>query len=190
MKCDDGTWIRGSRCFGIIKKWEDFHHVPVRSSYQLSFYNVFIVCYLLIESLKKKRPPFLPFLRFPLYVLFGQRDISSSWLYRLVWECMSPKPSFQYFSPFFKKKKKRWKVFVFLIAISSKKEEKIAPSLVFIWFICCVIWLSCTKIAKCLKQTWNIFYILLWEKLQKKRCKLRKLFFLNFECCSHCFKWL
>lgn len=124
MKCDDGTWIRGSQCFGIAKKWEDFHHVPVRSSYQLSFYNVFIVCYLLIESLKRKRSPFLPFLRFPLYVLFGQRDISSSWLYRLVWECMSPKPSFQYFSPFLKKEKK---FLFFLIAITSKKEEKNSP---------------------------------------------------------------
>lgn len=75
MKCDDGTWYFQHHCFGgsleIMRKLNDFHHIPVRSSFRLSFYNVFIVCYLLIECfLKKHSPSLLPFLRFPLFVLF------------------------------------------------------------------------------------------------------------------------
>lgn len=137
------------------------HDIAVRSSYQLSFYNVFIVCYLLIESLKKKRSPFLPFLRFPLYVVFGRRDISSSRLYRLVWQCMSPEPCFQCFCPF------KTNNLVFFNSHNLQGEKKPHPSCSSLLFAA-LFGLSCTKIANCLKQ---LFFTFCYEKTAKKKEK-------------------
>lgn len=55
--------FKGSHRLEIMRKLKDFHHIPVRSSYRLSFYNVFIVCYLLIEYLKKNTVPFSTFFK-------------------------------------------------------------------------------------------------------------------------------
>lgn len=51
-----------------MRKLKDFLHIPVRSSYtDCLFYKVFIVCYLLIEYLKKTCSPlFYLFLRLSL----------------------------------------------------------------------------------------------------------------------------